>query len=351
MGARALEALAPLARTLRDLEVSLHPHDRFEDEHLLALEPLTELRRLALFSCEPITAQGMELLSALPNLEALDLRNCPLSDDRARWLAGLPLARVMFNAVTPAFTEAGMSTLADAPLRSLHLGGGTLNNARIAPLAGHPTLADLELGSAPITAPGARTLGSLRRLRRLYIPGSALDDQAAGELAPLAPELRSLHLGSSKAISNAACEVLAGFERLGFLDISSTGITGSGVRRLARLRGLEHLDLSFLPLDDEDVRALAPLARLRSLGLYCCQELTDRALDTLEQLPGLERLDLGGTRITEGAIARLAALPRLRELGLEDCDPHTIERAREHEHWYVSTRDSIEIYDELGDPP
>jgi len=348
---RALEALAPLGRTLRDLEVSLRPHERFEDEHLLALEPLGELRRLALFSCEPITAQGMELLGALPHLEALDLRNCPLSDDRARCLTGLPLARVMFNAVTPAFTEAGMSALAAAPLRSLHLGGGSLNNARIAPLADHPTLADLELGSAPITAPGARTLGSLRELRRLYIPGSALDDHAAGELAPLAPRLRSLHLGSSKALSNAACDVLAAFDRLVFLDISSTGITGGGVRRLARLRGLEHLDLAFLDLEDDDVNALAPLARLRSLSLFCCRELTDRAIDAIEQLPLLERLDLGGARISEQAIERLAALPRLRELGLEDCDPAAIARARAHEHWYVGTRDSIEIYDELEEPP
>jgi hypothetical protein len=257
----------------------------------------------------------------------------------------------MFNAVTPAFTEVGMETLAAAPLRSLHLRGGTLNNARIAPLAGHPTLSDLELGGAPITAPGARTLGTLRELRRLYIPGSALDDHAAAELAPLAPRLRSLHLGSSKAISNAACEILGAFERLVFLDLSSTGLTGGGVRRLARLRELEHLDLSFLPLGDEDVHALAPLARLRSLGLLCCGELTDRAIDAIEQLQLLERLDLGGTRITERGIERLAALPHLRELGLEGCDQAAIERAGEYAQWYVNTRDSIEIYDGLEEPP
>jgi len=342
-----LVPLEQVARTLRDLEVSLQAHGTFADEDLLALAPLVELRRLALFSCEPITAEGMEVLAAMRHLESIDLRNCPLSDDRARCLAGLPLVRVMFNAVTPAFTGAGMRTFAAAPLRSLHLGGDTLDDASIAPLAGHPTLADLELGGARVTAAGARTLGSLPELRRLYIPSSALDDRGVRELVPLAGRLRSLHLGHSEAISDAACEALSAFEQLGFLDVRSTQITGAGLRALARLRGLQHLDLAFLDLDDAAVHALAPLAHLRSLSLCMSRQITDGAIETLAQLRTLEHLDLGGAQITERGIERLAELPQLRELGLEDCARGTIERARAFEHWYVNTRDSIEIDDDL----
>jgi Leucine-rich repeat (LRR) protein len=255
----------------------------------------------------------------------------------------------MFNAVSAELTEAGMRSLAAAPLRSLRLDGDTLGDDHVAPLAGHPTLANLELGGTPITIRGARTLASLPQLRRLYVPSSALDDRSVAELAPLAGRLRSLHLGHSGAISDAACETLSTFDQLVLLDVRSTQITGAGIRSLARLHQLEHLDLGFLAVDDAAVRALAPLVKLRSLSFYTCDQITDLAIDTLEQLPALERLDLGGSQITARGIERLARLPHLRTLGLEDCNGEAIERARTFEHWYVNARDSIEIYESVSE--
>jgi uncharacterized protein (TIGR02996 family) len=340
-----LGSLAPLARTLREIDVSLQSHGTFADEDLLALAPLAELRRLALFSCEPITAEGLAVLASLRHLEAIDLRNCPLTDAGARCLAGLPLAEVKFNAVAPELTEAGMRVLAAAPLRKLHLDGDLLGDAHVAPLAAHPTLADLELGGAPLTVSGARTLASLP-LSRLYLPSSTLDDRGVAELAPLGDRLRTLYLGHSAAITDAACQALAVFGGLVFLDLRSTKVTGAGLRSIARLHRLEHLDLGFLGLDDDAVHALAPLANLRSLSLCLSRAITDGAIDTLARLPALERLDLSGAQLTAHAIERLAELPHLQALGLMDCDHDVIERARARDDWYVSTRDPLDILDD-----
>lgn len=345
---------APLAATLRVLDVAIHPHGELADPDLRALAPLTRLRRLQLFSCEAITHDGLAVLGGLRELAELDLRNCSLTDAIARGLVGLPLADVMFNVVEPAFSPDGMRALATAPLRRLALGAraadqpaGT-DDARVAPLAAHPTLVNLELDAAQLTAAGAATLGGIPRLRRLALRSSGLAGQDVARLAPLAGSLESLHLGHADGITDAACDALARFERLAFLDLSATAITGAGLRALAQVRSLRHLDLSFLALDDADIAVLAELSELRSLGLAYTR-LTDRAIDTLVQLPRLERLDLASAKLTAAAIDRLATLPALLELGLSDCDGDAIERAYQRPQWYVGTRDLLEIYDELDD--
>jgi hypothetical protein len=241
----------------------------------------------------------------------------------------------MFGNILPAFTVAGMRTLAAAPLRELHLDAVGLDDRCIEPLLGHPALANLELPGACITAPGARVLGSLPQLRRLEIPESTLDDLGVAALAPLAGQLQSLHLGGATSLTDAACETLSALERLAFLDIGSTQIGGAGIRMLSQLRDLEQLDLRFLDLVADDVLALAPHAKLRELSLYMCHRITDRAIDAIERLSLLAHLDLGGTQITREAIDRLARMPRIHTIGLEACDPRAIAHARTFEHWNV----------------
>ncbi|HEY0192878.1 MAG TPA: TIGR02996 domain-containing protein [Kofleriaceae bacterium] len=342
-----LAQAAPRAATLRELEVSLAPQAAFADEDLGALAPLTRLRGLVLGSCEPVTAGGTAVLGELRALERLDLRNCPLTDAIAATLATLPLGDVTFDAVSAAFSADGMRVLARAPLRRLHLGTERVDDAMVAPLAAHPTLANLELNGAVLTAAGVRALGSAVRLRRLRLASSTIDGRDLAMLAPLAGRLESLSLNHSDELSDPACEALSAFERLAFLDVAATAITGAGLRALGRIGSLAQLDLAFLPLDDADLAALASLPALRCLNLAYTQ-LTDRTLDTLARLPRLEKLDLAGTKITAAAIDGLAAMPALLELGLSDCDGDAIERAYDRPQWHVTTRELIDLDDGLS---
>lgn len=337
--------LAPLHRTLEVIDLALRPHGHFSDDDLLALEPCKRVRRLKLYSCAQLTERGFAALRSLHRLADIDLRNCPLDDARARCLDGLPLAHVMFNVVTPAFTAIGMRALSRGPLVSLTLRGESIDDVCIAPLAGHPTLAHVELPDAALGVEGARTLGALSRLRVLHLPSSGLDDASIHALASSAAgaDMHSLSVAHSSGVGDEACRSLARFTELTFLDLSATAVRTRGLQHLRSLRALEQLDLGFLDLRDSDVGELAIHAKLRGLSLAFSREVTDRAVDVLEQFRALESLDLSGTAITKQAIDRLARLPNLVELGLDDCDSDVIAHAQSFNHWYVNSRDQLEL--------
>jgi len=349
-GAMSQDVLAYVAtkhRTLERLDVALRDH-QLDDRGLAQLASCTRLERLALFSCEQVTSNGLAALTGLRALRAIDLRNHPLDDDGVRHLAALPLVEVKFNAIGRGLTVRGMRGLAALPLRVLGLAGDTLDDTCIATLAEHPTLANVELAGAPIGVRGAAALGSLPELRRLYLPSSSLDDAGIRQLArvaerPAGEGLRALFAGHCERLTDACCATIGRFTDLAYLDLSASQITGAGLAMLRDLRALAQLDLGFLELDDDAVRELRGLHELTALSLVYSRRITDAAIDVLAELPALEQLDLGGTSITPAAIDRLARLPNLIQLGLMDCAPEVVEHARTFERWYVTTRDSLEL--------
>lgn len=344
----AADQLAPLARlhrTLRGADLQLRgPTNTLRDEDLTVLQACTQLRSLALYSCEALTPNGLELLRRFTQLERLDLRNCPLSDELALHLLGLPLKHVQFNQLSPKVSEVAVESLAAAPLETLGLTSSrtpaVLEDRHLSPLQRHPSLNTLLLGDVRLGVQGARCLASLPRLRSLDLLSSTIDDAGVWALAQC-QTLEALQLGDCARLTDEACTALATLPQLSFLDCSSTHLTAAGVRALASLRTLRVLDLSFVPLDDAAVAALAPLQSLTDLGLRYSGPLTDRIIDTLAKFPALRRLDLSNSSISPEGIDRLAHLP-LSELGLEGCAPETITRARQLPY-HVQTRDGLEF--------
>ena len=338
---------ARAGETLRTLEIA-SATDAITDADLHELRTCSHLRALTLSPCEQVTPEGLASLAALRELAHLELRDCAISDTGAARLCGLPLSTVRFNAITD-LGPSGMHALATLPLTSLALHARDdaeprheLSDAAVAALAGHPTLVNLELAGARISARGAAALGTLTGLRRLRIPSSAISDRDAGDL-PRA--LRSLCLAHCAAIGNDACAAIAQMPDLELLDLASTRVTGVGLRAVVSLRRLAHLDLSFLELGDRALTALTALPGLRGLSLGFAGDVTDHAIETLETLQNLEVLDIAGSAITPAGVARLARMPHLRDLGVSDCDPDTIASARDFPHWYVDDRELIELFD------
>lgn len=316
-----LGALAPVAPTLEVFELYARRTPLAGDD-LRGLAACTRLRGLLLFSCGRVPNAALAALSPLRELTSLQLRHLALDDTGAAWLAGLPLRRLELDVASGALTSRGVAALAAMPLATLALGADiyaepviSVDDAALAPLAGHATLAHLELHDAAITARTAAWLAGLPALATLDVYGSSLDD--------------------------AAAHALAAARRLRALDLTGTAVTAAGVRSLAQLPAIEQLFLGFLGLDDATVGALAGLTTLRELGLGNSRAITDAAAPALCALTRLERLDLAGTDITPAAIDQLASLPALVELGLEDCTPEVIERARDWPHWYVEYRNPL----------
>ncbi len=111
----------------------------------------------------------------------------------------------------------------------------------------------------------AVALLSEKQLTAIDMHGQGTDE--AVEMFSHLPQLTTIRLGGSKALTDA------------------------GVRHLARMPQLRHLDLSGT-------------------------QVTDRGLEVLRDLPALELINLGGTRVTDAGAAELAHCAAIRRVDL-----------------------------------
>ena len=77
-------ALLPALPTLERLEVS---SGKFSDTGMKSIGALTNLRLLKLVDCPGISSAGIDCLGRLKNLESLDLRLAPITDEALQHLA------------------------------------------------------------------------------------------------------------------------------------------------------------------------------------------------------------------------------------------------------------------------
>lgn len=133
-------------------------------------------------------------------------------------------------------------------------------------------------------------------LEELYLGDTEVDVMAIDDVAMYAvarlSKLRHLSLRRCRLVGDGACDILATMTHLESLDLSSTGVTGAGIRNLKAC------------------------SRLTSLNLSDCKGITDGALVDVAQLGALIHLDLRQTSVTNMGLAHLSALDRLHHLDL-----------------------------------
>jgi hypothetical protein len=121
----------------------------------------------------------VEILTTLPDLERLVLRESPLTDTGFRQLAACTKLRDL-NIPQAACTAGGIRALSGLEhLRSLRIGGRALAGADVcAAVAELPALYTLHLIDVPIGDGGLRVLARLPRLWSLYLDGAGVSDDA-----------------------------------------------------------------------------------------------------------------------------------------------------------------------------
>jgi Leucine-rich repeat (LRR) protein len=177
------------------------------------------------------------------------------------------------------------------------------------------------------------------------------------------PELQSISLNESGAVTDAAMPGLAGLKKLTSLHVANTKVTLSGLRQLAGRKmvsmsfgsadpadygllgqlfpdlttftfprygtvsdaalaaaasSMKNVDRLFFldgKLPDPACTSLAGFTKLRSLDLTR-SEVTDAAVPALLQLSKLQSLNLFGTKITDTGLMPLKALRNLKRLEL-----------------------------------
>lgn len=194
-------------------------------------------------------------------------------------------------------------------------------------------------------------------------PELVTNSAAPSTLGSREPKLRRLRLTEAKEIGDASLAWIGRMTSLRELDLSWTGVTGSGIHRLEDIRQLHSLAINgcyrfstdgFVGIamlselrrlefsmstymasvydariTSDDIAPLVNLAALEHLDLTGSSRLDDRAADTIVELGELRHLDLGGCRLlTDAAVARLCELTELRHLCLRGCDNLGDEGAR-----------------------
>lgn len=233
-----MAALASLSR-LKALGLS---GTRIEGNSLDKLAVLPDLACLDLADTD-ITGDSLSRLAAFRKLKALNLENCPLIVDastvhlsRLTSLQGLVLRKTGFE--KQSITGTGLARLTTlSQLQHLNLSATRVNDETIAPLAKLTNLRSLDLGLTGLGNAGMAHLAKLPRLESLaviYQVGFGGTKVTADGLQHLAghKSLATLDLTGTK-IGDADLPKFAAVAGLKQLTISGTAITAAGAKTLA----------------------------------------------------------------------------------------------------------------------
>jgi hypothetical protein len=135
---------------------------------------------------------------------------------------------------------------------------------------------ELDRGPGYFTIPA----GQIVSVRIHGIDDDALETLVE-ELAPCKVVLE-VSLAENRKVTDAGIACLTGLRQVISLNLSSCGLTSTGMKNLVKMRQLERLNLSY------------------------CNRITDAGLKLLKDMPALRYLDLQGcVKITNGGIAHV----------------------------------------------
>lgn len=267
----------------------------------------------------------LDLLSALPRLEALDLGSARsegesgVRDTNLRELGQVASLRTLLLHRSRQITDAGLEQL--APLSGLcrldlHKCGKISGSG----LHGLTGLRELVATSCPVNAHGLQRMARLATLERLDLGSCALDGEALGCLAGL-QRLERLSLQDCKSVRDKHLEHLLFVVTLRRLDLSRNGLSDEALEVLGRMTWLTDLRVNADKnngwinerITDDGLRALRRMGELQRLELEAGTKITDAGLEHLAGLRSLRQLSLDYTGVTAEGVARLqASLPQTK---------------------------------------
>jgi len=247
-----------LAR-LPDLERLDLSHTRISDEGMLNLKPAPKIKDLKLFYSEWITDQGMTAIKEWKHLKRLDVRGTRISDgtlEIVSKLTGLEALDIAHTEVTDLGLE-NLITLVN--LKELALGRGRLSNSGLIALRMLPTLTFLDLSGARPAPPDSPTARG---------GSSGVPEETLKAIAEL-KDLRVLNLGYAP-ISAEGLRTLSSLEKVEKLGLQGCSrVNDAAVAELAKWKGLKYVDLQEDPVTEKglaELRSAKPNLKILSGG-------------------------------------------------------------------------------------
>jgi hypothetical protein len=140
-----------------------------------------------------------------------------------------------------------------------------------------------------------------------------IDDLGGVAIRDAAGRVTGIDLRSTWVTDSDLKKLLA-FPDLNQLNLSLTHITDQGMTEIKGLKGIVDLDLYFCEyVTDEGVAAIKDWRKLKRLNLHGTKS-SDTALEHISGISMLESLNVGSIMLTDVGLERLTTLPRLREL-------------------------------------
>lgn len=165
------------------------------------------------------SAEFVEKVAGLSNLEYLDIQNSDISDNDLKLLVN------------------------SDRLRNLVLKNTKISNAALSHIARIKSLERLNLSHTAITDDVMSELGHLPNLSGLFIPGTAITDEGIKNLCQNAPpRFQEITLSTTKITDNAIVE-LQKLGTISSLSLLSTNITDACVDELVKFKRLKFLEI------------------------------------------------------------------------------------------------------------
>jgi len=229
-------------------------HTRITDEGMLHLKPSTGIRELSLYYSEQITDQGMNAIKNWKLLRRLNLRGTRVANGTLEIVSHLPQLEALDIANTQV-TDNGMDFLITLTnLKELALGRSRVGEADLSFLRMLPSLTALDLSGARPVPPdmggaGRRpppatpimpektieALSELKNLRTLKLGFSGISAADLKILSTLS-NVEKLGLEECPRVDDAAAAELAHWKSLKYVDLQATKVTPQGLESLRRAK-------------------------------------------------------------------------------------------------------------------
>jgi hypothetical protein len=312
-------------RSLAELEFLCLYATALTNDGLVHLRPLRRLRYLQIPSSTwrmdevgnkiPVPRCTQEGFAHLRGSSIEVLEGPYLDRQRIELLAGLPqLTHYDIDWDDPYDTDlrhlAGLRRLENL---SVYLQDGWTNTARLRDLGGMTGLTALEIsGDLPpgseFDPRGLAALPKLTRLERLRLCN--LTDRGTYHVPPL-PQVRALDLSTS-GVTGEGLRVLDRFANVEVLSLPRAAAISGGLANLPKLPHLKKLWVSGMPIRGQ---GLSHLVADRAPGGQSPKPIS---LTFLQRLPALEELDLSRLPLRDEDLEALVLAPKLKRLSAHE---------------------------------
>ena len=159
-------------------------------------------------------------------------------------------------------------------------------------------------GSWNITSKGIKNIGEKLKLKKMELRGcDSIDDLSCSFISKQFPNLIGLDCRDCiKITDEGVIEICKGISSLKYLDISGTKITDRSVIEISNYysHSLKTLHLwACVNITDKAISLLDKMKVIENLNLQDCTRLTDISFHYLSSLKSLKKLQIGGPFITD----------------------------------------------------